>query len=57
MSPEDVARLADAIALANGHAEAGEWSTKVVDAWKAIAPANTLSDLKKTIAESRAEEK
>lgn len=35
MSPEDVARLAAAIAKANGHSHPEEWAAKVVEAWNA----------------------
>lgn len=58
MNEQDVARLAAALATANGHPASSEWVEKVVEAWKsqAPAPAETRSDLKRTIADSRKEE-
>lgn len=41
MSEEDVARLAAAIAVANGHSDTAEWAAKVVDAWRALGEAPT----------------
>lgn len=38
MSPEDVARLAEAIAIANGHSHPKDWAAKVVEAWETPAP-------------------
>lgn len=38
MSAEEVARLAQAIAVVNGHSHPQEWAASVVDAWKALAP-------------------
>jgi hypothetical protein len=43
MTDDEVARLATAFAEANGHSHAGEYSAKVVAAWKKAAPAETNS--------------
>lgn len=55
MSPEDVTRLAQAFATANGHPSAADWVAKVVDAWKTLST-DTRSDLKQSIADSRRKE-
>lgn len=55
MSPEEVARIAAAIAIANGHSDPTDYVGKVVEAWKTQAPARREEDVKSVIADAREE--
>lgn len=52
MNEEDVSRLAQAIASANGHPESTEWASKVVEAWKTLAPQRRDGDIRADVQSS-----
>lgn len=47
MTSEDVKRLAQAIALANGHSHPEEWADQTALQWEALAPAEKPDEEKK----------
>jgi hypothetical protein len=53
MSPEDIARIAAAFAVANGHSHPEEYAAKVVAAYKESTPQRREDDLGNTLSEAR----